>query len=531
MAKRRTLPSSSNKKDKMENYDQPDHVRRLDALRRRFGGSLRKPDDFQVNRHSRRAEAAEERKSKHLQPKWMDTAHARNLTEDEKKHLPELNEHYATGLLGSSFRIIFEPGNGKPAKFLSAADAALRESARLIWMEGSTKGSLKKIKAFKHWLEWDGHRAYDEIKFAPGNDDPLIYNLFRGFPIEPREGDWSILHSHILNVICAGKLDQYAWFMTWLAHIFQCPGEKGSVAVVIRGEKGTGKSIVFDFVHKLMPSYFFKEANGKRVVGNFNAQYEHTLLLLMEEAFWAGDQANESTLKDLITSPLIPIERKGVDKYMAENFMRVAMISNEKWVVPASGRERRFAVLDATNAHINDIEYFGNMKSQMGNGGLEAMLYDLLNWKPENGWNILRTPPASSGLREQVVESLRGLDRFMYELLSNGIYECEKCADGAITLNEDETTEHSMTDIRIAAQDYLADHFTGQKAATFDMIQPRVVEWFGAIVERKKGKMNNGRWVAFPPLSECREHVLRTKGIKITGSDDGSPHDSSSTLH
>lgn len=514
----------------MENHDQPGQVGRLDAFTRRFRGNLPDPEKFKLNQNDPRADTAEKRKSKYPQPRWMNPAHAHGLSDEEKKHLLELNKVYGTGLLGSCFRIIFEPGNGKPAKFLSATDAALRESARLIWLEGSTKGSLKKVKAFKHWMEWDGHRAYDEIKFAPGNDDPLIYNLFRGFPIKPREGDWSILRNHILNVICAGKLDQFIWFMTWLAHIFQRPGEKGSVAVVIRGEKGTGKSIVFDFVHKLMPSYFFKEANGKRVVGNFNAQYEHTLLLLMEEAFWAGDQANESTLKDLITSPLIPIERKGVDKYMADNFMRVAMISNEKWVVPAGGRERRFAVFDATNDHIGEIGYFRRMKEQMESGGLEAMLHELMNWKPEKDWRALFTPPATSGLREQVVESLRGLDRFMYELLTNGIYECEKCAEGFIRLDEHEMTKVSMTEFRIAARDYLADHFTGQKAATFDMIEPRVVEWFDAKVKIVMGKANNGRWIEFPPLSYSRDFVRQTKGIVI-GIDVDSLEHGSTTLH
>lgn len=507
-----------------------DQVGPLDAFKRRFGGNIPDPDQFQFNRASRRAAAAEKRKSRHPRPVWMDPAHFQGLGDDEKKQLLELNRRYATGLLGSCARIIFEPGNGKPAKFLSATDAALRESSRMFWEEGGGKGQMRKVKAFKRWLEWEGHRDYEEIKFAPGDDDPLIYNLFRGFPIKPRKGDWSILREHIREVICSSKADQFIWFMTWLAHIFQHPGDKRSVAVVIRGEKGTGKSIVFDFVHKLMPDYFFKEADGKRVLGNFNAHYEHTLLLLMEEAFWAGDQANESILKDLITSPLLPIERKGVDKYMARNFMRVAMISNERWVVPAGGRERRFAVFDASNDHIGDTDYFQRMNDQMANGGLEAMLDELLNWQPENGWNILFTPPATSGLREQVVASLRGLDRFMYELLTNGIYECEKCVGEAISLNESEVTVISMTELRAAARDYLADHFTGHKAATFDMIEPRVVEWFGATVERKKGKANDGRWVVFPSLSKSRDHVLRTKGIKIAGSDDESQN-GSSTLH
>lgn len=119
----------------------------------------------------------------------------------------------------------------------------------------------------------------------------------------------------------------------------------------------------------------------------------------------------------------------------------------------------------------------------------------------------------------------------MYELLVHGIYECDDCTENAITLDEDKPTEFSMTDLRIAARDYLADHYHGKKAATFDMIQPRVVEWFGATVERKKTKTNNGRWVQFPPLKESRAYVRQTKGIEIKGPFDDSPERELVTLH
>lgn len=115
---------------------------------------------------------------------------------------------------------------------------------------------------------------------------------------------------------------------------------------------------------------------------------------------------------------------------------------------------------------------------------------------------------------------VRGLDRFMYELLINGVYECEDIAEGGIWLTQYKPTEVTMTDLRTAARDYLKDHFSGHKAATFDSIERRVIEWFGATIELRKGKTNNGRWVIFPSLDDCRDHVRRTKGIEISAPDD-----------
>jgi hypothetical protein len=432
----------------------------------------------------------------------------------EQVHLLELNDRCAVGILGSQLRVIWQPDQSKPPKFLTVRDAREREATRVVYVKGEGGTTQKKIM-FNEWKEWPARREYDEIAFLPGCDKPSVYNLFSGWSVRPAPGDWSLLRDHIRLTICGGNHEQFCWFMTWLAHIFQFPGSKPSVAVVIRGKKGTGKSIVFDFIQRLMPNYFFKAADGKRALGNFNAQYETTLLLLLEEAFWAGDQAKEAVLKDLISSPTIPIERKGVDSYMARNFLRVAMISNDRWVVPASDDERRYAIFDCGDGHRGETAYFKAMIEQMNNGGLEAMLYDLLTLQPEAGWDCLNSAPVTSGLKEQVVESLRGVDAFMYELVGAGIYECDGVTDDGIFLSEEYGTSVSMKDLRAAVRDYLADHYPGQKAAPYDRIARAVQEWFGAEVITRRAQQNDVRWVEFPSLTECREYVRRTKGLDI----------------
>ena len=102
------------------------------------------------------------------------------------------------------------------------------------------------------------------------------------------------------------------------------------------------------------------------------------------------------------------------------------------------------------------------MAEQMDNGGLAAMLYDLLTFEPAAGWDILKTAPVTSGLKEQVIESLRGIDRFMYELLAAGMYECDDVLDGGIFLSEHCGTSISMKELRTAARDYLTDNYPGE---------------------------------------------------------------------
>ncbi|GAB7553336.1 hypothetical protein NRB_28420 [Novosphingobium sp. 11B] len=433
---------------------------------------------------------------------------------DEVKHLKELNAMYAVVTVGSSVRIMYEPREPHLMPiFLTRRDMLTREENRVVLVEHN--GKAKQSRMAQMWLGWEARRTYDHVVFAPGQSRPRTYNLFKDWSRKPRKGEWGRLKRHLKQVICRDNEELFTWLMTWLAHIFQRPQEKPGVAVVIRGEKGTGKSIIFDFLKPLMEPYFFRDANGGRVLGKFNAQFQRTLLLVMEEAFWAGSKQQESVLKDLITSSALSIERKGVDATMEPNYMRLALISNEPWVIPATSDERRYAMFDCSSEFRGDKEYFQSMADEMNSGGAEAMLFDLLNFVPENGWTVLRTAPRTSALQGQVVESLHGIDRFMFDLLSDGLYECEVMDGAGIYLSEQREVAYSLTDLRMAIKDYLANHHPNDRKLTFDLIQRAFIEWFGGRVEKRPVNDNMARWAVFPPLASAREHVRKLKGIEV----------------
>ena len=101
----------------------------------------------------------------------------------------------------------------------------------------------KLVPFAKVWLEWIGRRQYDGIGFYPDNKVPGGYfNLWRGFGVQPREGDWAKLRAHLLHNIRQGNHAHYVWLMDWLADIFQHPTAKKDTHVVLRGKEGTGKT-------------------------------------------------------------------------------------------------------------------------------------------------------------------------------------------------------------------------------------------------------------------------------------------------
>lgn len=215
----------------------------------------------------------------------------------------------------------------------------------------------------------------------------------------------------------------------WLAAIVQRPAEKVGTSIVLRGEMGTGKSIVGEAFGKLLGKHYRKVARAEQVVGRFNAHMESCVLLQAEEAFWAGNHEAEGVIKDLVTNPTQQIERKGIDLIEVANHVRLLITSNADWVVPAGFRERRFAVFDVAETQIQNRTYFGALVDQLKHGGYEGLLHYLAHY--EIDWDCVHRIPETAALAEQKVYSLGPAESWLLDLLNAGYLPGDKSGEGA----------------------------------------------------------------------------------------------------
>jgi len=270
------------------------------------------------------------------------------------------------------------------------------------------------------WLRHPAARYFDTIAFAPGEETPdNVLNLWRGFAVEPREGDCSLFLAHVRDNLCAGNETHYNYLMDWCARMMQHPAEQGHVAVVLRGEQGTGKGWFARVIGHLLGRHFLHISNSKHLVGHFNAHLRDCLLLFADEAFYAGDKHHASILKTLVTENTIFVEPKGVDPETAPNFIHLLMASNESWVVPAGPVERRFFVLDVGRDHMQDAAYFASIKAQLEAGGYEALLWHLLR-RDISAFNPYLPPPKTRALQAQKILSMSDLEEWWYGKLCDG---------------------------------------------------------------------------------------------------------------
>ena len=377
----------------------------------------------------------------------------------------------------------------------------------------------------KAWLRHKKRREYPNgVVFAPGKDVPGAYNHWRGFAVEPDpKASCDRILKHIREILCKGDLVANDYFIGWLAHMVQKPGEKPGVAVVLRGEKGTGKDTIGDYIGGLFPHHHVKIASQEHMIGRFNAHQEKCLMLHVEEGFWAGNKQGEGMLKHLITSEKVFIEPKGLNGFHVQSVLRLFMSSNEKWVVPATEDERRYFVLDVDNryslkqaTHEQRKRYFEPIRKEMEGKGRGALLHFLLNYDLSKF--DVRAVPNTAALAEQKLQGLKNIERWWHGQLQSGEAEFPftKERSGARADWVFDAISVDRNEFRDAYSRWMRSRrFDGEELREFEIgrrmkvLLPEITT-----IQRREGG-SRARTYILPSLGDCRQAFEQWIGSEL----------------
>lgn len=244
------------------------------------------------------------------------------------------------------------------------------------------------------WRNSRQRREFREIGYWPeqhGQPD-RSFNLWRSWGVDPRPGDWSTVHDHILNVVAAGDKAKAEYILNWCAHMVQRPWEKPGVALVLRGRKGSGKTLLTKILANAVGRRnTFITADGRKLFTRFNWHLADKILIGAEEAFFTADREISDKLKHLLTGSEIEVEQKFGDRMNIKSMHRMIMTTNHRDAVALTEDERRFAIFDVSDRRKGDETYFAPLW-RIANGQdddtLGAFMYelktrDITNWRPE----------------------------------------------------------------------------------------------------------------------------------------------------
>jgi hypothetical protein len=295
-------------------------------------------------------------------------------------------------------------------EFQSAADFKLFEDNK----------RCGKVGQGTWWLYHADRRQFEGITCQP-KAGPVVngyLNLWTDWGIKPCPGDWSLLREHIATVLANGHKDCDEYSIKWIAWFFQHPAEQAEVALVFRGPRGIGKGILGRGLCRIAGQHGLHISSHHHIAGKFNAHLIDCVFLFADEAFWPGDRSAIGTLKRIITEDTLFIEKKRFDAFEVPNMLHPFMAANEEWVVPAAMDERRFAVFDTAKEKQSE-EYFNKLYAEIKNGGLAAMMHDLM--KLDLGdWHPRKDIPQTDALREQKEHSFSNEEAWWYDVLQRG---------------------------------------------------------------------------------------------------------------
>jgi hypothetical protein len=446
---------------------------------------------------------------------WTDDAKAQEIP----RHIARLNEHYFLAPQGGKtliFNEAFDPLDGRRTlRTMGITDFRVLFMNEFVdSIDGN--GKHKRVSVAEAWLTHPMRRQYHGVVLAPNSDVPGYYNLWQGFAIEARAGDWSLMREHIRRILCKCDDQLFQYVLSWLAYCVQQPGRPAEVALVMRGGRGVGKGMFAGAFGSLFGGHYEQISNARHLTGNFNAHLRACIVLFVDEAFWAGDKQGEAVLKHYITEPTLPIEHKGRDLARVPNLLHIIMASNSQWVVPAGLDERRFLVLDADDSMQQNVAYFKALSDELENGGRAAMLHDLLQRDLTN-FNH-RKAPKTTGLMEQKLLSLDPHQQWFFEKLQSGSLTGFK--DDWVCVSKEKVQRNYIDSLkdsgipRRASQTALGMHLKTMLPKPY----PRSIKGTTTV----DGFQVPSRCYELPPLSVCRKHfedMLGLQGYDWEGAD------------
>jgi hypothetical protein len=337
-----------------------------------------------------------------------------DLATDEEGAVLALNDLHAVITLGGRTAILTERAGHLPA-LGDEGSLHLRYRNRRMRL-----GKGRPVEVSRRWLEHPRRREYPNgFVFRPDGVAPDgAYNLWRGWPTKPDFlADCPRFLAHLREVICAGDTEAAEWVLDWLADLVQNPGLKSGAALVVRGSKGAGKDIFGRYLERMIGASYLNTSNDEDLFGQFNSLAANRLLIHLEEAFFSGDPRTDSRVKSFITSETITVNEKFAPQYTLPACHRLYITSNSFRPVNATGGERRYLILEASDARIGDRGYFDALAREMNGDGPGALLGELLMRKITR--DVRRAPITRAGA-EVIEAGLKGIEAWWRDVLRSG---------------------------------------------------------------------------------------------------------------
>lgn len=264
------------------------------------------------------------------------------------------------------------------------------ESLNTTYYNKEFKGKKDSLPLISNWLKAQANfKSAENVSWLPvpyGTEQRIIQsdngasmvNTWRGFAVEPKEGNVQPWLDHLAHVV--PEEDYRSALLWWIAYTIQHPDKKVSWQPIILGISGAGKDALFMPIAKIL-GRAYKSIGNKDIKGDYDDGLWQTKLLHISEA--SGLKGNTIDFYKRITAPegdsMMLLNIKGQKKVEQPNICNVLVITNNLDAMKFDITERRAFILNAPIVMTEEqtVKYF---EEWMHVGGTEALFHYLLQY-------------------------------------------------------------------------------------------------------------------------------------------------------
>jgi len=311
------------------------------------------------------------------------------------------------------------------------------ESARRIYCYYKD-GTYQKLKFSDVVLASGREFRYHGALFRPMQYCPPTHiNTFLGFNAKILPAvDLTYIQpilDHIMHVIAAGNVELYNYILDWIAHIVQ-HGTKTRTVLVLCGQHGVGKNIISDFlINKVIGTDYSADCrNIESITSKFNANFQHKLLTVINEANFEGDPTHFhrvfDMMKDLIVNPRNIIERKGIDSCNEDDFNNYIITSNNDTPIKLEDGDRRYTVIKCSSAKKGNTGYFNNLAKYTTGNLSDVAANNFITFLSTRAITANIHSPFETEFKQIMLNNTRKIDVFA-EFVKDILYESDEIAE------------------------------------------------------------------------------------------------------
>ena len=276
------------------------------------------------------------------------------------------------------------------------------------------------------WLADPERLTYENMSFCPYSKNPekISDNTFNTF-VEFSKGD-SITTDFVSEFLlpltlelCECNRELQTYLLDWIAHLIQLPEELPEVMIILKGREGNGKDTLGQIITRMLSNKYthYTDKQGE-ILGKFNSSAKEKLLITLNEGTDIDAMTYVEPMKHFFCARQISIKGEGDKPYMANNYARGLMNSNNVRPIQVTDTNRRFFVVRTTDKYLGDTEWFGNLYGELERDGVAQTLF---NWFYDRDISEFKPRCFPKGSLEQLLKesTVKPITRFIQKAMTD----------------------------------------------------------------------------------------------------------------